>query len=95
MALIRSSIGRAWFTAQPGSDWLLCGAASGAWRFINLFLIRMREHIAGLTLKNVADLLQRFKIDSQCLTLLQPPQGRMADTRLFSQPIEGSAANSQ
>ena len=51
-------------TAQPGSDLLLRRAAFSAWRFTNLFSIRMREHIAGLALKNLANLLQRFKIDS-------------------------------
>jgi hypothetical protein len=55
----------AWpFTAQPGSDLLLRRATFSGWRFINLFRVRMREHIAGFTLKNHADLLQRFKIDS-------------------------------
>lgn len=48
----------------------------------------MREEIARLTLKRLADLLQGFKIDSECLTLLQPPKRRMTDARLFSQPIE-------
>ena len=38
-------------------------AAFLAWRFTNLFHIRLREHVAGLTLKSHADLLQRFKID--------------------------------
>jgi hypothetical protein len=37
-------------TAQAGSDLLLRLAAFSAWRFSNLFPIRMREHIAGLTL---------------------------------------------
>ena len=76
------------------SDLLLRRAAFSAWRFTNL-PIRMREHIAGLTLKNRAHLLQRFKIDAQCLTRLQPPQCRMADTRLVSQPIERSTAVSK
>ena len=43
---------------------LLRRAAFSAWRFTDLFPIRMREHIAGLTLKNLANLLQRFKINS-------------------------------
>jgi hypothetical protein len=38
-------------------------ATFSAWRFTNLFRIRMREHIAGFTLKSYADFLQRFKID--------------------------------
>ena len=55
---------RLWLSSQPGRDLLLRRAAFSAWRFTNLFRIRMREHIAGVTLKNHADLLQRFKIDS-------------------------------
>ena len=47
-----------------GRDLLLRRAAFSAWRFTDLFRIRMREHIAGFTLKNYADLLQRFKINS-------------------------------
>ena len=74
--------------------WMIPGALP-AWSFINLFRIRMREHIAEVTLKNHADLLQRFKIDSQCLALLQPPQCRVADTRLVRQPIERSTAVSE
>ena len=84
-----------WVTAQRGRDLLLRRAAFSAWRFTNLFPIGPREHIAGVTLKNHADLLQRFKIDSQCLALLQPPQCRVADTRLVSQPIERSTAVSE
>ena len=53
-----------WATAEPGSDLLLRQAAFSAWPFTNLFPIRMRKHITGLALKNLANLLQRFKIDS-------------------------------
>jgi hypothetical protein len=52
-----------WPFQQP-LDLLLRGAAFSAWRFTKLFRIRIGEHIAGITLKNHADLLQRFKIDS-------------------------------
>jgi hypothetical protein len=53
-----------WVTAQAGRNLLLRRATFSGWRFTNLFRVGMREHVAGFTLKNHADLLQRFKIDS-------------------------------
>src|SRR6185369_11315901 len=83
---------RLWPGSQSGRDLLLYRAAFWAWLFSNLFRIGTSEHIAGLTLKCVAHLLQCFKIDSECLTLFQPPQCRMADAGLFREPIERSTA---
>ena len=53
-----------WLSSQPGRELLLRWPAFGAWLFTNLLPIGTREHIAGFTLKNDADLLQRFKINS-------------------------------
>lgn len=77
---------------RSGCDLLLWLASFCAWPFPCLFRIRMKEGVAGLTIKRLANLFQRLKIDSECLPLLQPPERRVTDACLFSQPIEGSPA---
>lgn len=54
------------------------------------FFICEKQNIAGLTSQSAADFLERLEIDAHCLTLFQPPQRCMTDTRLLRQPIEGA-----
>src|SRR6266542_6279347 len=52
---------------------------------------RQREDVTRLALECLAHLLQRFEVDAKGLPLLQTPKGGVANTSLFSQPIEGPA----
>ena len=73
----------------PRLNWTHCRPSFCASPFTDLFLIRKRKHVAGLTLKRLTKLLQGIEIDPERLALFQAPQRRVADACLFGQPIEG------
>ena len=57
------------------------------------FLFDKEEHIARLAIECFTELFQRDEVDSQCFTLFQAPQRRMANACLLRQPIKRPPAH--
>src|SRR5688572_28736171 len=82
---------------KPEGNWFGSGLPS-LFRSLTLwgsFIFCKEQNVAGLTSQGAADSLQRFKINSHCLALFQPPQSCMTDTGLLGQPVEGALFLSQ